>query len=455
MSGKDWKNAALWFENARDVSKEQGFVTMECNLCSMLGSAIWQTVRCSEAVEPHRRALRVAQSVREDDASHDRASLERMALRGLVEVLCQRDGHLEEAEALVTRLRERGGNTADCQLWNHYLRGMVEMQRQNFQAAAEAFRAAVAVAEKHPAVLQDPNSAGALKSAKVNLKHCGVGAGGAPPRSTIVRMVEKARVSRDWAGVLRWESRLEDLLTLSEAGHPTLIESFAVANLNQGHFAKAASLIQRRVQLLGKLECFAEQGADMCLVGECFVRLDDAQGAGTWYQKARKLGEKHGCYAVECSASLGLGRIEFYTLKRMTEAEELLRHALSVLDFVEGQDETLERDIKHELAKVLLQTDRYEEAGPLIQRLCELAERAGADPFNMVVTLQLAVRFQVRMGDVAQAAKDMQALEDAFQKLPAGVQNASFEPHLKQARLSVRWLVQGAGMHGGMPEGVQ
>ncbi|KAJ1491235.1 hypothetical protein T484DRAFT_1743128, partial [Baffinella frigidus] len=132
----------------------------------------------------------------------------------------------------------------------------------------------------------------------------------------------------------------------------------------------------------------------MCLVGECFVRLDDAQGAGTWYQKARKLGEKHGCYAVECSASLGLGRIEFYIHNRMPEAEELLRHALSVLDFVEGQDETLERDIKHELAKVLLQTDRYEEAGPLIQRLCELAERAGADPFNMVVTLQLAVRFQ-------------------------------------------------------------
>ncbi|KAJ1464688.1 hypothetical protein T484DRAFT_1868176, partial [Baffinella frigidus] len=300
--GMDWKNAALWFENARDVSKEQGFVTRECELCSTLGGVFSNVGRHSEAVEQHRRAFRVAQSVGEDDASHDRASLERMALRFLVEVLCQRDGHLEEAEALVTRLRERGGNTADCQLWNHYLRGVVQMQRQNFQAAAEAFRAAVAVAEKHPAVLQDLNSAGALKSAKANLKNCDVGVGGAPPRSTIVRMVEKAWVSRDWAGVLRWESRLEDLLTLPEAEHPQLIESFAVANLNQGHFAKAASLFQRSVQILGKLERFTEQGAAMCRVGECFLRLNDAKGAETWYQKARKLGEKHGCYAVECSA---------------------------------------------------------------------------------------------------------------------------------------------------------
>ncbi|KAJ1491234.1 hypothetical protein T484DRAFT_1743127 [Baffinella frigidus] len=148
----------------------------------------------------------------------------------------------------------------------------------------------------------------------------------------------------------------------------------------------------------------------MCRVGECFLRLDDAKGAETWYQKARKLGEKHGCYAVECSASLGLGQIEFYIHKRMPEAAELLRHALSVLDFVEGQDETLERNIKDELAKVFLHTGRYEEAGPLIQRVHELAEMAGADPLEMVMALELAVGLQMRMGNGAQAAKDMQVL---------------------------------------------
>jgi hypothetical protein len=89
----------------------------------------------------------------------------------------------------------------------------------NSSAAALSFQAAVEVAKKNPAVLQDAEAACALKNAKDNLRLCGVGAGGAPPLSTIGRMVDTARNARDWPGVLRWESRLEELLKLPEEGH--------------------------------------------------------------------------------------------------------------------------------------------------------------------------------------------------------------------------------------------
>jgi len=234
--------------------------------------------------------------------------------------------------------------------------------------------------------------------------------------------------------LLRWESRLEELLTLDDSTNLQMIDAFACANLGQGHFGQAASLCQRLVQLLGKMERFSEQGADMCRVGDCFIRLNDAKSAERWYQKARMLGEKHGCYESEGRASLGLGRVEFMR-GRMQEAEELLRHALSVLDFVEGKDETLERDINVELAKLLMQTDRYEEAGPLIQRLRELAERASADPFERVEAAWFAVGFQLRRGDAEQARTEMQVLPSGpiSHPPPNDSRNPDPTPHLRHS----------------------
>ena len=420
MSAGDYKNACVWLENARDVSKEQGFVSMESRMCSQLGEAYSQAGGYSEELQQYRRAWAVAKSIGEDDASHDRASLERAALRSLVKALCSTGEHVE-AEALFTRLREGGDSSADCRLKNHNLRGMMHSCHGNYEAAAEAFQAAVDVAETETAVLEDlqhessaEHSASlsyALRGAKAGLEQCGVGAGGAPPLPSIGNMVLQARDARDWPGVLRWESRLEELLTFQESGQTRMILAFACANFNQGHFAEAASLYQRRVQVLGKLERFTEQGHDMCLVGDCFLRLNNSEGAEMWYQKARRLGEKLGCYESECRACLGLGKVAKF-LDRMQEAEESLRNALTALklmavEFVEGEGKTLERDITKELALVLLQT---EEAGPLIQRLRELAERAGADPLDMVKALQLAVGVQLMRGERARARTELQVL---------------------------------------------
>ena len=147
-----------------------------------------------------------------------------------------------------------------------------------------------------------------------------------------------------------------------------------MANYHHKHFARAASLWERSVQLLGDLERFREQGGVMCRIGGCRMYLDDAAGATSWFEKARQLGQTRGFPGAECEALLGLGRVEFEE-GREREGEERLRHALTVLERVEDGDgrENLERLIRDVLANFLLETDRYEEAEPLIRRLRELA----------------------------------------------------------------------------------
>ena len=60
---------------------------------------------------------------------------------------------------------------------------------------------------------------------------------------------------------------------------------------------------------------------------------------------------------------------------RLKEAEVLLRHCLTVLEFVEGENERehLDRSTNELLADLLLDTDHTEEAEPQIRRLRELA----------------------------------------------------------------------------------
>jgi hypothetical protein len=283
--------------------------------------------------------------------------------------------------------------------------------------------------------MEGVDAARVFGSAKGNLKICSDGAGGAPPLSAVVQMVATAKDARNWPEVLRFESRLEEmLLTAFESRHPELISSFATAHLVQGHYVEAASLFQRRVQLLGKLERFRDQGADMCQVGECFLRLNNANSADAWYQKVRKLGEKLPCFELECTASLGLGRVEFYMRGRLQEAEKLLRHALTVVGFVEGKSESIERDIKVALAKVLMQTGCDEEAGPLIQRLRVLARRACDDPLGMVATLEL--------GMVATLEPKIPIAQEGQGAGQDGDTGAALRPHLSSCR--ARFLEPGS-----------
>jgi len=79
-----------------------------------------------------------------------------------------------------------------------------------------------------------------------------------------------------------------------------LLQVFARANRNCRHAEKAAGLYERQANLFGKMERFLDQAAGWCKIGECYVRLKDADGAAAWFQKARQLSEQHGFYQTEC-----------------------------------------------------------------------------------------------------------------------------------------------------------
>ncbi|KAJ1488597.1 hypothetical protein T484DRAFT_1782880 [Baffinella frigidus] len=362
MGEGDFKTSTAWFERARDVSAEHGFAASEGNMCSALGKAFKDAGRTGDALEQLQRGLGVvdrvlpyasrAQQTRPySDRRQDPAFVQQIILRDLVDVHAM-VGQFDEAEAVLVRVREGAGGAAG-QLWSLYLRGSILAHRRDFADAAAALQAAVDFAGEHPELLQDPSCREVLILAQNRLPTV-LPKGDAPPLSAILHTVQEAWLSGDYPEILRWESRLEEMLSSQmEAAHPPLLHTFATAHDMLGAFTNAARLYQRRSTLLGKMERFRDQGTEMCQVGRCLINTGDTEGGAAWFESARKLGAQHGFFQAECGACLGLGRVE--AIKgRQEEAEELFRHALTVLDFVEdeGERDYLEGDITLDLAEV-------------------------------------------------------------------------------------------------------
>ena len=150
------KIGALWFERARDVSAQNGCLGTESNMCLSLAKAYSSTGRHTDSLEQLRRGLAgVERFLKEDSMQKKGRSKERrqqylfvqtQILRELVDGLrmeSQKElqfAALVEADALLLRLREEGGNKADCLLWNHYLGGIVHLHRQKYHEAAQGFQ---------------------------------------------------------------------------------------------------------------------------------------------------------------------------------------------------------------------------------------------------------------------------------------------------------------------------
>lgn len=165
------------------------------------------------------------------------------------------------------------------------------------QALEEAFK-------RVPDGVQKASYEPMLESARKSILEV-MGTDGAPSLATIMNMVASADDRGDSGGVLRWESRLDDMLgNLEEVEHQLeILRVFALTNFNAGHFDKAASSFQRCVLRLGQLERFRDQATTLSEVGMCFILLNDTQpgafeGAAICYEKARKLGEQHGFYSA-------------------------------------------------------------------------------------------------------------------------------------------------------------
>jgi hypothetical protein len=197
----------------------------------------------------------------------------------------------------------------------------------------------------------------------------------------VAKRVNAAGEGDDWRGLLKWEGRLEQLLEGgSDATRISVLYSFKWAHTrgmhatgSTDHALAAVRLQDRRIELLGNMQRFRDQGEEMCEAADYLVRAGKVQEAAAYSQRARDVGAAHGFFSVECKACLGLGYGAMLE-GRHEEGVDLLRNALAASSLLENEeDNTMELQVLVRLTDALFQTHQVDEEEPLVLRLRELA----------------------------------------------------------------------------------
>jgi hypothetical protein len=196
------------------------------------------------------------------------------------------------------------------------------------------------------------------------------------------KRVDAAGEGRDWRGVLKWEARMEQLLEgRSDAARNGTLEAFMCAHAfacdatgSTDHALAVVRLEDRRIELLGNIMRFRDQGEAMCEAAGYLVDAGKRQEAAGYFQRARDIGAAHGFFSIECKACCGLGRLAFEE-GRHEEGLDLLRNALAASSLRENEDDTfMELKSLTDLINALFLEHKIDEAQPLILRFREAAE---------------------------------------------------------------------------------
>jgi len=209
--------------------------------------------------------------------------------------------------------------------------------------------------------------------------------------------VNAAGQGKDWRGVLKWEGRLEQILEgQTDASRDSFLNIFRWAHENAGdatglthHILAVVRLQDRRIEILGNMERFRDQGEAMC---DAAVHLriagKDTESAA-YLQRARDVGAAHGFFSVECRACLGLGYGAVLE-GRHEEGVDLLRNVLAASSLRENEDDTrMELRALAHLTDALFKTHGIDEVEPLVLRYREAAA-AQSQKDGCVCYLELA-----------------------------------------------------------------
>jgi len=162
-----------------------------------------------------------------------------------------------------------------------------------------------------------------------------------PNLKEVWERVQEAHLGGDWPGVLTWGGRIEDMMkhVSDDAERCRILQAFVSAHrfamcsseFNSNHAVSMIKIEERRIELLGKMGRFRDQGEAMCQCAYWLILVPSfpnfTQEAAKYFQLARGIGAENSFYSVECRACLGLGRVEIAE-GRDEEGMELLRSAL-------------------------------------------------------------------------------------------------------------------------------
>jgi hypothetical protein len=218
------------------------------------------------------------------------------------------------------------------------------------------------------------------------------------------KRVDAATEGKDWRGLLRWEGRLEQLLEgRSDATRDSVLDTFKGAYAlawsatgSTDHALAAVRLQDRRIEILGNLERFRDQGEAMCNAAGYLADVGKRQQAAGYFQRARDVGAAHGFFSVECKACLGLGR-RALDEGRHAEGVDLLRNALAASSLRENEDDTrMELTVLSPLIDALFRTHEIDEVEPLVLRYREAAgaqsQKMGRVSFRELQSLYASAR---------------------------------------------------------------
>ncbi|KAJ1477085.1 hypothetical protein T484DRAFT_3047670 [Baffinella frigidus] len=212
------------------------------------------------------------------------------------------------------------------------------------------------------------------------------------PRLTMpeaVNKIETALRSGNLRGVLEWEGRMEVLIvdqpditrsfflsTFANA-HASQLEHEVDAAGSRHHAREVIRLEKSRLDLLGRIEHFREQGEALHNIGQHLLIEKRPEEAVKYLQKARDLGAAHGLFTVECRACSDLGRIALQE-GRQEEGLDLYRNTLAAAPLVEENEGLYELNALDRLVEALLSqggADALDEVAPLIPRYREAARK--------------------------------------------------------------------------------
>ena len=198
----------------------------------------------------------------------------------------------------------------------------------------------------------------------------------------VFEKVNAAHLREDWREVLKWEGRKDEMMERQpDAACNNILGVFASAHrrgfkstvdFSHDHSLSIVRLETRRVEVLGRMQRFRDQGEVICVVADHLRVLGTTQEAAGNFQRARKLGEAHGFFLLECESCFGLGNMA-RAEGRDDEGLVLLRHAL-VFALCEGDANGIELRVLHAFTDALFQANAIDEVEPLVARFREVAQ---------------------------------------------------------------------------------
>jgi hypothetical protein len=239
----------------------------------------------------------------------------------------------------------------------------------------------------------------------------------APPLSLddVWEKMRAAGASDDWREVLKWEGRMEELMAgqsdhyrshWSDERCNAILLQFEIAHSSlrrstgsTDHTFSLITLEGRRVELLGKMQRFRDQGELMCSLASNLRDAGRQQEAGGWCQKARDVGAAHGFFSVECRACLGLGQLAMGE-GRQEEGLDLLRNSLVASPLSDHEENYWERPVLKALIEALFMAAALDEVEPLISRYREAPLAGSARDGRLSDEELLGLVFRARLHEV-------------------------------------------------------